>query len=67
MLSVVRVYQQGRKLPEAELRAAAVGVVGDVRTQIMQINGKATRQAVCMSGSKEGILAAADRAAANWD
>jgi hypothetical protein len=29
LLSVVRVYQQGRKLSEAELRSA-VGVVGDV-------------------------------------
>ena len=54
LLTVVRVYQQGRKLSEAELRAA-VGVVGDVRTQIVQINGKAVRQAVCMGGSKESL------------
>jgi hypothetical protein len=54
LLTVVRVYQQGRKLSEAELRAA-VGVVGDVRTQIVQINGKAIRQAVCMGGSKESL------------
>ncbi len=54
LLTVVRVYQQGRKLTEAELRAA-VGVVGDVRTQIVQINGKAIRQAVCMGGSKKSL------------
>jgi len=54
LLTVVRVYQQGRKLSEAKLRAA-VGVVGDVRTQIVQINGKAVRQAVCMGGSKESL------------
>jgi hypothetical protein len=54
LLTVVRVYQQGRKLSEAELRTA-VGVVGDVRTQTVQINGKALRQAVCMGGSKESL------------
>jgi hypothetical protein len=54
LLTVVRVYQQGRKLPEAELRAA-VGIVGDVRTQIVHINGKAIRQAICMGGSKESL------------
>ncbi len=52
--SVVRVYHQGRKLSERELRNA-VGVVGDVRTQIVQINGKAIRQVVCMGGSKESL------------
>ena len=54
LLTVVPVYQQGRKLSEAELRAA-VGVVGDVRTQVVQIDGKAIRQAVCMGGSKESL------------
>jgi hypothetical protein len=47
LLTVVRVYQQGRRLSEAELRAAA-GVVGDGRTHLVQINGKAVRQAICM-------------------
>jgi hypothetical protein len=54
LLTVVRVYQQGRKLSEAELRAA-VGIVGDVRTQIVHIDGRAIRQAVCMGGSKESL------------
>jgi hypothetical protein len=48
LLTVVRVYQHGRKLSEAELRAA-VGVVGDVRTHVVQINGRTVRQAVCGS------------------
>jgi hypothetical protein len=49
LLSVVLVYQQGRKLSEAELRAA-VGVVGDVRIQIVQKpDGRSVRQAICMS------------------
>ena len=39
LLTVVRVYQQGRKLSEAELRSAE-GVVGDVRTHTVLINGK---------------------------
>ena len=56
LLTVVRVYQQGRKLSEAELRAA-VGVVGDVRTQVVRINGRAIRQAVCMGGSTESLPA----------
>ena len=54
LLTVVRVYQQGRKLSEAELRAA-VGVVGDVRLQTVQINGREIRQAVCMGGSTESL------------
>ena len=54
LLTVVRVYQQGRKLSEAELRSAP-GVVGDVRTQVVHINGRAIRQAVCMGGSKESL------------
>jgi hypothetical protein len=32
-----------------------VGVIGDVRTQIVQIDGRAIRQAVCMGGSKESL------------
>ncbi len=47
LLTVVRVYQEGRKLSERELREAE-GVVGDVRTHVVQINGKAVRQAICM-------------------
>jgi hypothetical protein len=54
LLTVVGVYQQGCKLSEAELRAA-VGVVGDVRTQIVHIDGKEIRQALCMGGSKESL------------
>ena len=54
LLCVVRVYQHGHKLTEAELRAA-VGIVGDVRTQIVHIDGRAIRQAVCMGGSKESL------------
>ena len=48
-LSVVRVYEQGRKLSEAELRRAE-GVVGDVRIQIVQKqDGRSVRQAICMA------------------
>src|SRR5580765_4369400 len=47
LLTVVRVYQQGRKLSEKELRSAE-GVVGDVRTQTVQINGRDVYQAICM-------------------
>src|SRR5580765_4865636 len=54
LLTVVRVYQQGRKLSEAEL-CAAVGVVGDVRTQIVHVDGRAIHQAVCVGGSKESL------------
>jgi hypothetical protein len=52
LLTFVRVYRQGRKLSEAELRSA-VGVVGDVRTQIVQINARAIRQGVYVGGSKQ--------------
>ena len=38
LFTVVRVYQQGRKLSEAELRSAQ-GVVGDVGTHSVPING----------------------------
>ena len=47
LLSVALVYQEGRKLTEAELRAAGA-IVADVRTQIVEINGKAIRRAVRM-------------------
>lgn len=47
LLTVVFVYDKGRKLSEAELRAA-VGVVSDVRTQVVHIDGRAIHQAVCM-------------------
>jgi hypothetical protein len=47
LLTAVRVYQQGQKLTEAELRAA-VGVLGDARTLVVQISGAAIRQAVRM-------------------
>ena len=50
--TVVRVYQHGRKLSEKELRSAE-GVVGDVRTHSVMINGKEIQQAVCMGGSSE--------------
>lgn len=54
LLTVVRVYQQGRKLSEAELRSA-VRVVGDVRSQVVQIEERAVRQAVCMDGTKQSL------------
>jgi hypothetical protein len=47
LFTVVLVYDKGRKLSEAQLRSAP-GVLGDVRTHIVQINGKAVRQAICM-------------------
>ena len=52
LLTVVLVYQQGRKLSENELRCAE-GVVGDVRTHAVLINGKEVHRAVCMGGSTE--------------
>jgi hypothetical protein len=54
LLTVVRVYDRGRKLSEKELRSAD-GVVGDVRTQTVQINGQEIHQAVCMGGSTESL------------
>jgi hypothetical protein len=54
LFSVVLVYNKGRKLSEAELRSAP-GVVGDVRTHTVLINGKEVHQAVCMGGSKESL------------
>ena len=48
-LDVVRVYHQGRKLSEAELRSAE-GVVGDVRIHVVQTqDGRSVRQAICMA------------------
>jgi len=52
LLTVVRVYQHGRKLSEKELRSAE-GVLGDVRTHTVLINGKEVHKAVCMGGSTE--------------
>jgi hypothetical protein len=55
LLSVVRVYQQGRRLSEAELRTAQ-GVLGDVRLQVERsIEGKSVRKAVCIDGCKEAL------------
>jgi len=54
LLTVVRVYRHGRKLSERELREAE-GVVVDVRTQVVQIEGRAVRQAFCLGGSKESL------------
>jgi len=47
LFTVVLVYDKGRKLSEKELRSAE-GVVGDVRTQTVQINGRDVYQAICM-------------------
>ena len=52
LLTVVRVYDRGRKLSEKELRSAE-GVVGDVRTYSVLLNGKEVHKAVCMGGSTE--------------
>ena len=54
LLTDVRVYDHGRKLSEKELRSAP-GVVGDVRTHSVLINGKEVCQAVCMGGSKPAL------------
>jgi hypothetical protein len=52
LLTVVRVYQQGRKLYESELRRAE-GVVGDVWMHVVQnADGRSVRQAVCMGGKE---------------
>jgi hypothetical protein len=52
LLSVVRVYRHGRKLSEKELRSAE-GVLGDVCTHTVLINGKEVHKAVRMGGSTE--------------
>lgn len=57
LLAVVRVYQQGRKLSERDLRNA-VGVVGDVRIQVVQAqDGRPVRQATCTALTTEGLPA----------
>lgn len=57
LLTVVRVYQQGRKLSEAELHST-VGVVGDVRIHVVQApDSRFVRQAVCMGGSTQALPA----------
>jgi hypothetical protein len=48
-LSVVRVYEQGRKLNERELRNAE-GVVGDVRIETAQEAGRP----ICSAGYLDG-------------
>ena len=54
-LNVVRVYQQGRKLSERELRTAE-GVVGDVRIHIVQTqDGRSVRQAILMALTTEAL------------
>jgi len=54
LLTVVRVYDRGRKLSEKELRSAE-GVVGDVRTQTVTINGRDVYQAVCVTLTMESL------------
>ncbi len=57
LLCVVRVYQQGRKLSEPELRSA-VGVVGDVRIHVVRAqDGRSVRQAICMALATEALPA----------
>ncbi len=57
LLIVVRVYQQGRKLSERELRNA-VGIVGDVRIHVERFtDGRSVRKAVCFIGTTEAIPA----------
>jgi len=54
-LSVVRVYDRGRKLSELELRHAE-GVEGDVRLQIvLQLDGRSVRQAICFALTTEAL------------
>ena len=54
-LSVVRVYQQGRKLSERELRQAE-GIVGDVRIHVVQTqDGRSVRQAICMDVTMQAL------------
>ena len=55
LLSVVRVYEQGRSLSERELRNA-VGVVGDVRIHVVQTpDGRSVRQAICMDLTTQAL------------
>ena len=54
LFTVVLGYDKGRKVSEAELRSAP-GVIGDVRTHTVLINGKEVHQSVCMGGSKESL------------
>ena len=54
-LSVVRVYDRGRRLSERELRETE-GIEGDVRIQtVRQADGRWVRQAICM-GLTSGLL-----------
>jgi hypothetical protein len=54
LLTVVRVYDRGRKLSEKELRSGE-GVVGDVRTHTVVLNEREVCQAVCMGGSTQAL------------
>jgi len=54
LLTVVRIYDRGRKLSEKELRSAE-GIVGDVRTHTVTINGKDVSQAVCMGQTTQNL------------
>ena len=65
LLTVVRVYQQGRKLSEKELRSAE-GVVGDVRTHSVLINRKDVHKGR-LYGREHGSTSAADRTEVYWD
>jgi len=54
-LSVVRVYQQGRKLSERELRSAE-RVAGDVRIHVVQTqDGRSVRQVISMALTTEAL------------
>ena len=54
LLTVVLVYQHGPKLSERELRSAE-GVVGDVRTQTVLVNGREVNQAICMGQTTSNL------------
>jgi hypothetical protein len=54
LLTVVSVYQQGRKLSERELHAAQGGI-GDVRLHVVLKDGRSVRQAICMSLTTEAL------------
>jgi hypothetical protein len=57
LLYVVRLYHQGRRLSEPELRAAQ-GVQGDVHTHFDRFaDGRSLHKAVCLDGSREALPA----------
>ena len=54
---VVRLYHQGRRLPEAELRAAE-SVHGDVHIHFDRFaDGRSVHKAVCLDGAREALPA----------